>query len=125
MLAVPLAEGVQHFRDGVTKNIIKIMSKMGISTMRSYQGAQIFEALGLGEEVIDRFFTGTTSRLGGMNLEEIEAETRARHAAAFDPIKAEEPLDAGGDYKWRQDGEYQLFTPETIYPLQHACRQGA
>jgi glutamate synthase (ferredoxin) len=112
------------YRDAMTHAIIKIMSKMGISTVQSYHGAQIFEALGIAEPVIDRYFTGTTSRIGGLSLKEIEAEAKTRHEKAFDIISKDEPLDAGGDYKWRNDGEYHLYNPENIYYLQQSCRGG-
>ena len=96
---------------------------MGISTVRSYHGAQIFEALGISKRVVDRYFTGTVTRIGGLTLREIEEEAKERHTAAFSSA-ADEPLDPGGDYKWRRDGEYHLFNPENIYYLQQACRTG-
>ena len=121
------AETAQNtYIKAATKGIVKIMSKMGISTIRSYHGAQIFEALGIGRAVIDRYFTGTTSRIGGLGLREIEAEARARHAAAFVPTGTADELSLapGGDYKWRKNGEYHLFNPENIFYLQQACRSG-
>jgi glutamate synthase (ferredoxin) len=113
-----------NYRKTMTDTIVKIMSKMGISTVRSYHGAQVFEALGVGEAVIDRYFTGAITRIGGVGLREIEAECGQRHARAFDPVTRHEPLDPGGDYKWRRDGEYHLFNPENIFYLQQACRTG-
>ncbi|MFV0412340.1 MAG: glutamate synthase large subunit [Oscillospiraceae bacterium] len=110
------------YRKVLTKSIVKIMSKMGISTVRSYHGAQIFEALGIGDAVIDKYFTGTISRIGGISLTEIEEEARARHEAAYAIAGGAEALDAGGDYKWRKDGEYHLFNPENIFYLQQSCR---
>jgi glutamate synthase (ferredoxin) len=124
MLPPDADQALCNYRKALTKTIVKIMSKMGISTVRSYHGAQIFEALGVGESVIDRYFTGTTSRIGGIGLHEIESEARQRHAAAFDPFTKDDPLDAGGDYKWRKNGEYHLFNPENIFYLQQACRTG-
>jgi glutamate synthase (ferredoxin) len=115
---------VTNYRDAMTHALIKIMSKMGISTVQSYHGAQIFEALGISEVVIDEYFTGTVSRIGGLTLKEIEAEAKERHEKAFNPICKDEPLDTGGDYKWRKDGEYHLYNPENIYYLQQACRGG-
>ncbi|MDR2163407.1 MAG: glutamate synthase large subunit [Clostridiales Family XIII bacterium] len=112
------------YRDTMTHALVKIMSKMGISTVQSYHGAQIFEALGIASTVIDEYFTGTTSRIGGLTLKEIEAEAKERHEKAFDPVSRDEPLDPGGDYKWRKDGEYHLYNPENIYYLQQACRTG-
>ena len=109
------------------KGILKIMSKMGISTVASYTGAQVFEAIGLGDEIIDEYFTGTTSRLGGIGLETIAAEVATRHALAF-PDRPEElahrTLEVGGEYQWRREGEYHLFNPDTVFRLQHATRTG-
>ena len=109
------------------KGILKIMSKMGISTVASYTGAQVFEAIGLGDEIIDEYFTGTTSRLGGIGLDTIAAEVATRHAAAF-PDRPEErahrTLEVGGEYQWRREGEYHLFNPDTVFKLQHATRTG-
>ena len=107
------------------KGLLKIMSKMGVSTVASYTGAQIFEAIGLGEEVISTCFTGTTSRLGGVGFEVLAAEAEARHARAFPPRGAgpdHRRLETGGDYQWRREGEPHLFNPETVFKLQHATR---
>ncbi|HWG60632.1 MAG TPA: glutamate synthase-related protein [Streptosporangiaceae bacterium] len=105
------------------KGVLKIMSKMGVSTVASYTGAQIFEAVGLGEEVISTSFTGTTSRLGGIGFDVLAAEAAARHARAF-PARGAGPdhrkLETGGDYQWRREGEPHLFNPETVFKLQHA-----
>ncbi|MCD7854161.1 MAG: glutamate synthase large subunit [Clostridiales bacterium] len=117
-------ESTKLYQQIITKNIVKIMSKMGISTIQSYQGAQIFEALGLGEELIDKYFTGTVSRIGGIRMPELEKETTIRHNIAFDPITADEPLKAGGEYKWKNRGEYHMFNPESVYKLQMAVRTG-
>ncbi|MDR2132858.1 MAG: glutamate synthase large subunit, partial [Clostridiales Family XIII bacterium] len=114
----------ENYRKTMTDTIVKIMSKMGISTVRSYHGAQIFEALGVSEAVVDKYFTGAITRIGGVTLREIEAECAQRHARAFDPVTMHEALDPGGDYKWRKDGEYHLFNPENIFYLQQACRTG-
>ncbi len=107
------------------KGLLKIMSKMGVSTVASYTGAQIFEAIGLGDEVIAASFTGTTSRLGGIGFEEIAAETAARHARAVPP-RGHGPdhrrLEVGGEYQWRREGEPHLFNPETVFKLQHATQ---
>ena len=109
------------------KGILKVMSKMGIATVTSYIGAQIFEAVGVGAEVIDRYFTGTVSRIGGVGLDVIASEAVHRHRVAF----AENPgetshrdLDGGGEYQWRREGEHHLFNPETVYKLQHSTRAG-
>ncbi|MEQ1759869.1 MAG: glutamate synthase large subunit, partial [Vicinamibacterales bacterium] len=117
---------VKHYIKALNKGILKVMSKMGISTLQSYCGAQIFEAVGLKQELIDRFFTHTTSRIGGIGVAVVAEEVCRRHARAFGrrlPVLPAE-LVAGGDYQWRRDGEYHLFNPETVYKLQHATRSG-
>ncbi len=107
------------------KGLLKIMSKMGVSTVASYTGAQIFEALGLGPEVIETCFAGTTSRLSGVGFDELAEETRLRagHAAGGAGM-AFRRLEGGGEYQWRRDGEPHLFSPETVFKLQHATRSG-
>ncbi len=107
------------------KGLLKIMSKMGVSTVASYTGAQIFEAIGIGEEVIESCFAGTSSRLGGVGFDQLAAETAARHARAFPPRgarPAHRRLETGGEYQWRREGEPHLFSPETVFKLQHATR---
>ena len=109
------------------KGLLKIMSKMGVSTVASYTGAQIFEATGLGSDVIGECFAGTSSRLGGIGFDVLAAETAARHARAFPALGAGPPhrrLETGGEYQWRRDGEPHLFNPETVFKLQHATRSG-
>ncbi len=107
------------------KGVLKVMSKMGVSTVASYTGAQIFEAIGLGQPVVDAYFTGTVSQLGGIGLDEIASEVAARHAMA-NPSRPEErahrKLELGGEYQWRREGELHLFNPETVFKLQHATR---
>ncbi len=109
-----------------SKGVVKVMSKMGISTVASYTGAQIFEAVGLGHQLVDEYFTGTTSKLGGIGLDEIAAECLIRHRRAF-PERPEQvahrELEFGGEYQWRREGEFHLFNPETVFKLQHATRQ--
>ncbi len=109
------------------KGLLKIMSKMGVSTVASYTGAQIFEAVGLGREVIDSCFAGTSSPLGGVGLDQLAAEAAQRHGRAF-PARGAGPahrrLETGGDYQWRREGEPHLFSPETVFRLQHATRSG-
>ncbi len=117
-------EAVARFNKTITDGIVKVMSKMGISTIQSYQGAQIFEALGIKESVVDKYFTGTTTRIGGIGLKEISKDVMARHDAAFNPIDSDKALETGGEYKWRSNGEYHMFNPSTIYKLQMACRTG-
>jgi glutamate synthase (NADPH) large chain len=107
----------------VNKGVLKVMSKMGISTLDSYHGAQIFEALGVNKSVIYQHFTGTASRIGGVGLKELGEEALARHRAAYPerPVSTA-GLPWGGQYHWRRDGEYHLFNPETVYKLQHSAR---
>ncbi len=116
---------VEHYVRALNKGILKVMSKMGISTLQSYCGAQIFEAVGLEPSFVDRYFTWTASRIGGIGLEVIAEETRRRHARAWPDRPAEPPsLEPGGEYQWRRDGEHHLFNPETVHKLQHATRSG-
>jgi glutamate synthase (NADPH) large chain len=116
-------KAIYNFVKAINKGVLKVMSKMGISTAQSYCGAQIFEAVGLGQQVIDRYFTNTPSRIGGIGMDVIAQEVRARHDHAF----AERPtngktLDVGGQYQYRKEGEAHLFNPETVHKLQLACR---
>ncbi len=116
---------IEHYRKAIAKSLIKVASKMGISTLQSYRGAQIFEAIGLGHELVDRYFTGTASRVGGVGLDVIAAETAARHRRAFEtPANLDGELDAGGQYQWRRRGEHHMYNPNTIATLQHAVRSG-
>ncbi len=118
-------KAVRNYIKACGKGVLKVMSKMGVSTVASYTGAQIFEAIGLGDELVERYFTGTVSRLGGIGLDEIAAEVAARHATAH-PTRPEErahrKLELGGEYQWRREGELHLFNPETVFKLQHATR---
>jgi glutamate synthase (NADPH/NADH) large chain len=107
------------------KGVLKVMSKMGISTIASYTGAQVFEALGLSREVVDEYFTGVTSRLGGISLDVIAQETIKRHHIAYPPggeVPGTKRLPIGGEYQWRREGEPHLFDPETVFTLQHSTR---
>ncbi len=114
----------QKYRKAVVKGIVKVCSKMGISTIQSYCGAQIYEAVGLNQEFVDAYFTGTPTRISGAGIDVIAREAIMRHAAAFPSRPAElEPLDTGGKYQWREDGEHHLFNPESIYYLQQATRK--
>ncbi|SFI94070.1 glutamate synthase (NADPH/NADH) large chain [Amycolatopsis sacchari] len=109
------------------KGVRKTMSKMGVSTVASYTGAQIFEAIGLGEEVVDTCFRGTTSRLGGVGFDTLAEEVAQRHKRAFprDGMRpAHRELETGGDYQWRREGEPHLFNPHTVFKLQHSTRTG-
>jgi glutamate synthase (ferredoxin) len=126
-----LLPGVTHdqamlrYVKALNKGVLKVMSKMGISTLQSYCGAQIFEAVGLERRFVDTYFTSTASSIGGIGLATISEEVRRRHARAFGrraagPVE----LDSGGEYQWRRDGEVHLFNPETVFRLQHATRTG-
>ncbi|CAN5263054.1 glutamate synthase large subunit [soil metagenome] len=116
---------VANYRKALGKGVLKVMSKMGISTVSSYTMAQIFEAIGLSQELVDRYFTGTTSTLGGVGLEVLAEEVRMRHRKAYpdNPTdRAHRRLTVGGEYQWRREGEVHLFNPETVFLLQHATR---
>ena len=117
----------KNFIKGAHKGVVKIMAKMGISTIQSYRGAQIFEAVGLDEEFIDEYFTWTPSRIGGIGIDEIEEESRVRHSFAYVDLvtPGSMQLDAGGFYQWRRDGEYHMWNPTTIAKLQHAARSNS
>jgi glutamate synthase (NADPH/NADH) large chain len=120
-------KAVKNYIKASGKGVLKVMSKMGVSTVASYTGAQIFEAIGLGDELVDEFFTGTVSRLGGIGLDEIAREVALRHASAHPArpeLRAHRKLELGGEYQWRREGELHLFNPETVYRLQHATRAG-
>ncbi len=113
----------KNYIKAANKGIIKVASKMGISTVQSYRGAQIFEAIGLGKDLIDRYFTGTASRLKGIGLDTVAKESLARHRKAYPPIEVNgETLDNGGQYQWRRDGEYHMWNPDTVAKLQQAVR---
>jgi glutamate synthase (NADPH) large chain len=120
-------QAIHNYIKACGKGVLKVMSKIGISTVASYTGAQIFEAIGLGEELVDKYFTGTVSRLSGIGLDEIATAIQMRHSVA-NPKRPEErahrKLELGGEYQWRREGEYHLFNPETVFKLQHATRAG-
>jgi len=112
-----------NYKKAISKGLFKIFSKMGISTLQSYQGAQIFEAIGLDSEIIENYFPGTSSRIEGLSLEMLEEETVRRHKEAFDPLSDPESLDVGGLYHFRRDGEHHLWTPLSISKLQLSTKQ--
>jgi glutamate synthase (ferredoxin) len=117
-------DACHNFVKAAVKGVVKVISKMGISTIQSYRGAQIFEAVGLHPSVVEKYFTGTVSRIGGIGLDVIAQEAQMRHELAF-PKRAGgngHVLDTGGQYQWRADGEAHLFNPQTIHKLQQACR---
>ncbi|HLW04101.1 MAG TPA: glutamate synthase-related protein [Azoarcus sp.] len=119
------AQAIAHFVKAIGKGLMKVMSKMGISTYMSYTGAQIFEAVGLQQSFVDEYFTGTTSQVEGIGLLEIMEEAIRQHHKAYgqDPVLAS-MLDAGGEYAWRERGEAHMWTPDAIAKLQHASRSG-
>ena len=113
---------VKKYIKAAVKGVVKTMAKMGISTIQSYHGAQIFEAIGLNSELVNKYFTWTPSRIQGIGLDVIAAEVLKRHAHAFPEREMNGELEAGGQYQWRDTGEYHLFNPQTIHKLQLACR---
>ena len=118
-------KAVRNLIKALGKGVLKVMSKMGISTIASYTGAQVFEAIGLSQAVVDEYFSGTTSRLGGIGIDVIASEAIARHQIAYPPggeIPGTKKLPTGGEYQWRRDGEPHLFDPETVFLLQHSTR---
>ncbi|MDB6064399.1 MAG: large subunit of NADH-dependent glutamate synthase [Pedosphaera sp.] len=118
-------DACKNFAKAAVKGVVKVISKMGISTIQSYRGAQIFEAIGLKQSVIDKFFTWTPTRIEGAGLDAIALEVQVRHQLAFPDRQTNgHTLDAGGQYQWRADGELHLFSPQTVHKLQTACRTG-
>jgi glutamate synthase (NADPH/NADH) large chain len=116
---------VRNLVKALGKGVLKVMSKMGISTVSSYRGAQVFEAIGLSHELVDRYFTGTTSKLGGVGLDVLAEEVARRHRTAYPhsgSSSAHRQLNIGGEYQWRREGEPHLFDPETVFRLQHSSR---
>jgi len=117
------ATAVANYIKALGKGVIKIISKMGISTIQSYRGAQIFEAIGLEKKFVDQYFTWTASRIGGIGIDVVATEVAARHHRAFpDRPAGQSDLDWGGLYQWRRDGEYHMINPDTVAKLQHATR---
>ena len=132
MIAEGLLTGVDYktacknFVKAGSKGVIKVASKMGISSLQSYRGAQVFEAIGLRQDVIDEYFSWTSSRVGGIGTDVIAQEVLMRHQAAFaDPAPQRHALPVGGEYQWRAEGEYHLFNPESIHRLQKSVRTGS
>ncbi|MDR0922186.1 MAG: glutamate synthase large subunit [Lactobacillales bacterium] len=113
----------EKFRQAAEKGIVKVMSRMGISTITGYQGAQLFEAVGLSEEVVEKYFTGTVTRIGGLSTKQIENEYLRRHEFAYGEHSADF-LPSGGSYQYKADGEHHLYNPSTIYNFQQAIRSG-
>ena len=120
-------KAVRNLVKALGKGVLKVMSKMGVSTVASYRGAQIFEAIGLSQDLVDKYFTGTVSRLGGVGLDVIAQEVIKRHEIAYPPTgisPAHRQLSIGGEYQWRREGEPHLFDPETVFRLQHSTKTG-
>ncbi|HWD20030.1 MAG TPA: glutamate synthase large subunit [Verrucomicrobiae bacterium] len=116
-------DACKNFAKAAVKGVVKVISKMGISTIQSYRGAQIFEAIGLHPSLVEKYFTGTASRVGGVGLDVIAREVELRHEHAFPNRQVNgHVLEAGGNYQWRAEGEYHLFNPQTVHRLQQACR---
>ncbi len=125
--AMPKPEAHRNFVKAADKGVLKVMSKMGISTVKSYVGSQIFEAIGLGIPLVMDAFTGTLSRLGGIGYAQLAEEVSQRHRLAYPPVaeaRAHRDLQLGGEYQWRREGELHLFNPETVFKLQHATSEG-
>ena len=126
MIAGPTAAAEARYRKAVVKGVIKAISRMGISTVQSYHGAQVFEAIGLDRDFVDEYFTGTPTRIGGIGIEGVSREVRLRQERAYPPGRpiVHRQLGTGGQYQWRADGERHLFDPLTIHTLQRAVRTG-
>jgi glutamate synthase domain-containing protein 2/glutamate synthase domain-containing protein 1/glutamate synthase domain-containing protein 3 len=123
---VSFEKALTNYKKSINKGLLKTFSKMGISTLQSYRGAQIFEAIGLSRELVDLYFTGTASRIGGIGLDVIAREAAMKHEMAFRPIREfDTELPEGGNYAWRARGEYHLLNPQTVSKLQHAVRQSS
>ncbi|WP_028401480.1 glutamate synthase large subunit [Ectobacillus panaciterrae] len=124
-LSMDEQQAEKNFIAAATDGVVKVMSKMGISTVQSYRGAQIFEALGIGSSVIENYFKGTPSKINGIGLDVIEQEVLLRHEKAFaETIYEDKTLETGSDFQWRKHGEHHAFNPGTIHTLQQACRAG-
>ncbi|MBF6066007.1 glutamate synthase large subunit [Nocardia terpenica] len=126
-LAADYRRAVANYNKAAGKGVLKVMSKMGISTIASYRGAQLFQVVGLSQELCDRYFVGLNSPLQGIGLDDIADEVAARHRIAFlenHNERAHRELEVGGEYQWRREGEYHLFNPDTVFKLQHATRTG-
>jgi glutamate synthase (ferredoxin) len=126
MIPGTAAEAEKKYAKAVAKGIVKVISKMGISTIQSYHGAQVFEAVGLNQDFIDEYFTWTATRIGGVGIDVVATEARLRHERGFPPRRpiVHRSLPAGGQYQFRQGGEHHLFNPETVHRLQVATRTG-
>ena len=120
-------KALQNYIKAAGKGVLKVMSKMGISTVASYTGAQLFQAIGISQEVLDEYFTGLHCPVGGIDLDDIAADVATRHELAYldrPDERAHRELEVGGEYQWRREGEYHLFNPDTVFKLQHSTRTG-
>ena len=120
-------KALQNYIKAAGKGVLKVMSKMGISTVASYTGAQLFQAIGISQRVLDEYFTGLHCPVGGIDLDDIAADVAARHQLAYldrPDERAHRELEVGGEYQWRREGEYHLFNPDTVFKLQHSTRTG-
>ena len=125
LLTIDYERAIKNYIKAVNKGVVKIISKMGISTFQSYCGAQIFEAIGLNQDLVDKYFSWTPSRIGGIGLDVIAEEIRQRHNIAYSKqARNDRVLDARGEYQYRRDGELHQFNPKTVHKLQYACRTG-
>ncbi|MEN4401288.1 glutamate synthase large subunit [Mycolicibacterium senegalense] len=127
LTGIETAAAVRNYVKALGKGVVKVMSKMGISTVASYTAAQVFEAIGLSRDVVDQYFTGTTSQLGGVGLDVLAEEVKLRHRRAYPENPTERVhrrLEVGGEYAFRREGELHLFTPEVVFLLQHSTRTG-
>ncbi|MFE3542090.1 glutamate synthase large subunit [Nocardia sp. NPDC059177] len=125
--AADFRKAVANYCTAASNGVLKVMSKMGISTLASYNGAQLYQVIGLAQDLVDEYFTGLRSPLDGIGLDELAAEVAARHRVAFlenRNERAHRELEVGGEYQWRREGEYHLFNPDTVFKLQHATRSG-
>src|SRR5262249_26130930 len=121
---VTFETALKNYKKAVNKGLLKVFSKMGISTLQSYRGAQVFEAIGLNKTLVDKYFTGTASRIEGVGLDVLAREARMKHEHAFAPLtESVTELNVGGDYQYRVRGEYHLLNPQTISKLQQAVRE--
>ena len=118
-----IENGLENYRKAAEKGIVKVMSRMGISTIAGYHGAQLFEVVGISQPVTEKYFTGTASRIGGLSLNQIEEEYLQRHQLAYGP-QQNDLLASGGSFQYKADGEHHLFNPKTIYNFQQAVRSG-
>ncbi|MDX2178487.1 MAG: glutamate synthase large subunit [Bryobacteraceae bacterium] len=126
IIAQPFDKALKNYKKAVGKGLLKVFSKMGISTLQSYRGAQIFEAIGLSKELVDKYFTGTVSRVNGVGLDALAREAQMKHSFAFEDVGGDDrELDIGGYYRWRAAGEYHLVNPQTVAKLQAAVKSNS